>query len=247
MYCGSPNRNVSTLYHRTVNSILYWNYEIMQMQIMIIEKGLIAEESIVILLANRRKRFIIEHDGINNNYAAIMTCVFACPNRIWICLKESLSASGTLTFWSLRWKRICLDGVSAVLISRTAPSEAKPNFPRIRSWRTNDMLISVPTCSRLQLLGRAKPPCGSTAVLRFSAKCSGSVHTHFRSWSQLNPARRLALAGLVWLDPGFGIYKNCTSCVKYRDTDIGKAYGDRQVSLEVPGRNMRSWSQFNAR
>lgn len=177
MYCGSPNRNVSTLYHRTVNSILYWNYEIMQMQIMIIEKGLIAEESIVILLANRRKRFIIEHDSINNNYAAIMTCVFACPSSIWICLKECLSASGTLTFWSLRWKRICLDGVSAVLISQTAPSEAKPNFPRIRSWQTNDMLISVPTCSRLQLLGRAKPPCGSTAVLRFSAKCSGSFHT----------------------------------------------------------------------
>lgn len=107
IYCGSPNRNVSTLYHRTVNSILYWNYEIMQMQIMIIEKGLIAWESIVILLANRRKRFIIEHDSINNNYAAIMTCVFACPNSIWICLKECLSASGTLTFWSLRWKRIC--------------------------------------------------------------------------------------------------------------------------------------------
>lgn len=48
----SPNRNVATLYHRTVNRRLYWNYEIMQMQIMIadrtgeivqqVQKGLLA-------------------------------------------------------------------------------------------------------------------------------------------------------------------------------------------------------------
>lgn len=38
MSSRSPNRNVSTLYHRTVNSTLYWNYEIMQMQIMIIDR-----------------------------------------------------------------------------------------------------------------------------------------------------------------------------------------------------------------
>lgn len=35
----SPNRNVATLYHRTVNRRLYWNYEIMQMQIMIRDRN----------------------------------------------------------------------------------------------------------------------------------------------------------------------------------------------------------------
>lgn len=170
-------------------------------------------------------------------------------------LFKEISPSRTITFdlslqiltLESQGLRYCRDGVSVVLISQTAPSEAKPNFPRIRSWQTNDMLISVPTCSRLQLLVGQNP---LAEVLRFCDSavfrktCQRFSHTHFHSWSQLNPARRLALSVLVWLDPGFGIYKIAQVVP---GTEIQKPNRNRQVSLELPGPNMSSWSQFNAR
>lgn len=169
-----------------------------------------------------------------------MTCVFVCLKEIWICLKKelSLSSSRTLTFWSFAANPYTRIAGSTVLSQWSfrrfnQPDRAKPNFPRIRSWQTNDMLISVPTCSRLQLLVGQNP---LAEVLRFCDSavfrktCQRFSHTHFHSWSQLNPARRVALSVLVWLDPGFGIYKIAqvvpgTEIPKYRNrnrTETGR-------------------------